>query len=787
MIIYVYEFGFMGGRINTADIVLSVVIAAGYFVLKYVGRRSGAKVYSIVQMLAFMLLALGSGYIIDNKWLFFIVLCLDGIMDYFFMDSEVYRRSMIGFLIFLPPVYVLGFAGGTDAPNLIGFLFGSVTVMVTHFICMLGVRRVEIITEQYVEQDLSLNDMLKVVEEKGAEAKQAAKAKSEFLANMSHEIRTPINAFIGMNEMIIRESTQKEIIGYAEDAKSAADLLLTLISDILDFSKMESAKMEIVPADYDIKTLLHDEYIIFASKIHDKGIEFITDFDPELPRLLHGDDVRIKRVITNLLSNAMKYTSSGSIRFSAKLISCDSTNALIRFTVSDTGIGIRQEDLGKLFEPFTRLDLDRNRYVQGTGLGMSIVCTLLILMGSNLEVKSEYGKGSDFSFVIKQGIVSSERLGKYDISVRDDEGKRRITSLRADNVRILVVDDNNMNVTVFRHYMKADGITVDSAENGYRCCELVKEHRYDLIFMDHMMPGMDGIETFRTMKSMDDNLSADTPVIMLTAAAANISETYLKEGFADYIPKPIEPSALMKKAAEFLPGRLEVVETEASCDDTSAKSSSADNATTDTAPAELPMVDGMDIRYAMLHFPDTGTLISTVRMFISASERDIAELDRYHSSGDLASYRIKVHGMKSAAALIGMVPLAGTAKLLEDAAAAGDNSVTDALHGIFIDRYRYFTALLRVFDDNGGEKADEDPSAAEHREEIARLLDSMKTAAEEIELSELDEMAEKLRGYSYPDEEKDDFEKLFDAVSAFDTDAVISAVDRIMNAYLAEK
>ncbi|MBQ4312054.1 MAG: Hpt domain-containing protein, partial [Oscillospiraceae bacterium] len=200
-----------------------------------------------------------------------------------------------------------------------------------------------------------------------------------------------------------------------------------------------------------------------------------------------------------------------------------------------------------------------------------------------------------------------------------------------------------------------------------------------------------------------------------------------------------------------------------------------------------PMVDGMDIRYAMLHFPDTGTLISTVKMFISASERDIAELDRYHASGDLASYRIKVHGMKSAAALIGMVPLAGTAKLLEDAAAAGDTSVTDALHGIFIDRYRHFTALLGVFDDKGGEKKDEKPSAAEHREEIARLLDSMKTAAEEIELSELDETAEKLREYTYPDEEKERFEKLFDAVSAFDTDAVISAAGSIMKAYPAEK
>ncbi|MBQ5417943.1 MAG: response regulator, partial [Oscillospiraceae bacterium] len=520
MTVIVFVFKVSTGM-DTAEIIFSAAIVIGYFALGYAGRRADAKVYSFVQMVAFMLLALGSGYIFDNYWLFFIVLCLDGIMDYFFLNSQVYRRSMIGFLIFLPPVCVTGFAGGTDAPPLLNFLFGSAMVMLTHFICMLGVRRVEVITEQYVEQDLSLNDMLKVVEEKGTEAKQAAKAKSEFLASMSHEIRTPINAFIGMNEMIIRESSQKEIISYAEDAKSAADLLLSLINDILDFSKMESAKMEIVPADYDIKTLLHDEYIIFASKIHDKGLEFITDFDPELPRMLHGDDVRIKRVITNLLSNAVKYTSSGSIRFSAKLVSRDSENTLIRFTVSDTGIGIKQEDLGKLFEPFTRLDVDRNRYVQGTGLGMSIVCALLILMGSNLEVKSEYGKGSDFSFVIKQGTVSSEKLGKYDISVRADEGKRRITSLRADNVRLLVVDDNNMNVTVFKHYMKADGITVDSAEDGYRCCELVKEHRYDLIFMDHMMPGMDGIETFRTMKSMDDNLSADTPVIMLTAAAAN--------------------------------------------------------------------------------------------------------------------------------------------------------------------------------------------------------------------------------------------------------------------------
>ncbi|MBQ4312098.1 MAG: hypothetical protein II773_10945, partial [Oscillospiraceae bacterium] len=213
MTVIVFVFKVSTGM-DTAEIIFSAAIVIGYFALGYAGRRADAKVYSFVQMVAFMLLALGSGYIFDNYWLFFIVLCLDGIMDYFFLNSQVYRRSMIGFLIFLPPVCVTGFAGGTDAPPLLNFLFGSAMVMLTHFICMLGVRRVELITEQYVEQDLSLNDMLKVVEEKGTEAKQAAKAKSEFLASMSHEIRTPINAFIGMNEMIIRESSQKEIISY---------------------------------------------------------------------------------------------------------------------------------------------------------------------------------------------------------------------------------------------------------------------------------------------------------------------------------------------------------------------------------------------------------------------------------------------------------------------------------------------------------------------------------------------------------------------------------------------
>lgn len=593
-------------------------------------------------------------------------------------------------------------------------------------------------------------------------ADEANEAKSRFLANISHEIRTPINAFIGMNEMILRESRQKEITGYAQDAKNAAGLLLMLINDILDFSKMESGKMEIVPVEYDMRSLLHDEYIMFASKAESKGLELEFDIDAEIPCKLVGDDIRIKQVVTNLISNAVKYTNKGKIVLSVKQSFCDDQKTVLDFKVSDTGIGIKKEDMEKLFEAFQRLEEKRNRNIQGTGLGINISLQLLNLMGSQLHVQSKYGEGSEFFFTIEQKISDPEKIGKFTCSAPDiPEAEKTFSTLEAKDVKILVVDDNPMNISVFKNYIKADGITVDEAENGYKCCELVTKNVYDIIFMDHMMPGMDGVETLHKLKEMPDNLSVNTPVIMLTAnAAANIREKFLNQGFADYLSKPIDSSKLIRKIAAFLPDKVKV------------KKMKINHSVTEKT--ELPAVDGMDLKYAQSHFAYNEQLMESIKMFLRISGTDAAQLNEIYaekvSKGEFSDYRTKVHSMKSTAAVIGLIPLAGMAKILENAAASADQETIFKLHDVFVKNWTEYKNLLKVFQTD--EEKKEKPLAAENLQSVENLLKALAKAAEDVELDSLDEIMKMLNEYEYNDDKKDLISKLNTAVEMFDTEKV---------------
>ena len=395
---------------------------------------------------------------------------------------------------------------------------------------------------------------MEILEREKEMADSASEAKSRFLANMSHEIRTPINAVLGMDEMILRESTEKPIRKYAADIMSAGKTLLSLINDILDISKVEEGKMEIIPVQYDPASLVNDLVNMTADRAARAGLKFNVKVDEHIPRILFGDEIRIRQCALNLLSNAVKYTEKGCVSLEISCEKKDDENILLSIKVDDTGIGMVREDMDKLFSPYERLDEKRNRTVEGTGLGMAITRQLLDLMGTSLNVESEYGKGSSFSFTVEQGIVSREEIGDY--TKRYNESIESASSYRemfhAPDARILVVDDTEINLTVIESLLKQTQIRIDTALSGRAALDLAAVNDYDVLFIDHMMSGMDGIETLKRIRELDKN--HDTPAVALTAnAVSGARQKYIDAGFNDYLSKPVEGARLERMLIRLLP------------------------------------------------------------------------------------------------------------------------------------------------------------------------------------------------------------------------------------------
>lgn len=530
-------------------------------------------------------------------------------------------------------------------------------------------------------------------------ADQASEAKSRFLADMSHEIRTPINAIIGMNEMILRESDNTDIRGYSQSIKQSGRTLLQLINSILDFSKIEDGKMEIVPIRYSVRNQISYFINSITDRANAKGLELIFDIDPELPSELYGDDTRINQVVMNLLTNAVKYTERGSVTMSMRRVNTDAAPDQIRilYEVKDTGIGIKEEDMVKLFESFERLDLEKNRNVEGTGLGMAITKKLLELMGSELHVSSVYGSGSTFSFELDQQIVDNAPLGDYhQASGNTTRSGYYHETFHAPDARILVVDDTKMNLLVITNLLKKTGINIDTAISGSDSIDLAGEYKYDVILMDQRMPGMDGTEAMNRIRALDNSLNADTPFICLTAdVIKGAREKYIALGFNDYLTKPVEGAELEQMLTDYIPAEKLIRVNEAG-EEISV------NASSDSAAfLELEKI-GVDIYKGIEYSGNDVEIYKEVLSAFAIEEKDRSQcLKEYYSTEDWEGYGIYVHSLKSSAQVLGATKLSELAAESEAAAKDDNEAIIQLNHNTILELYSELAELIkRVLDPN---------------------------------------------------------------------------------------
>ena len=541
-------------------------------------------------------------------------------------------------------------------------------------------------------------------------AESANNAKSDFLANMSHEIRTPINAVLGMNEMIIREDNRaldvtesdpmlvqealENINVYAGDVKKAGHNLLAIVNDILDFSKIEAGRMELVEAPYQLSSLINDINNMILFKAQDKGLKFTVEVDPSLPDELSGDEVRVRQILTNLLNNAVKYTDKGSVSLKLRGKKQEDNTLLLTIVVWDTGIGIKPEDKEQLFNKFERLEMERNSTVEGTGLGLAITQNLIGLMGGNIEVESEYGKGSIFTVNIPQKIVSDSPMGDFQTRLKDNTpgNKPYKESFRAPEAIILFVDDTRINLTVAVNLLKNTKMKIDTATSGEEAVTMASKTRYDVIFMDQRMPGMNGTEAFHKIQETENGLSKDVPVICLTAdAVIGAKERYLSEGFADYLTKPIDNFALEKLLMKYLPeDKVELVNEEIT-------EISEDESTVEEAFAVLRSV-GIEPRAGLKYCQDDVFFYRAVLAEYAYGELEKAHnLQKSYEAENWHDYSIYIHSLKSSSKMIGASALSVRAAKLEAAANIADTGTIRTEHDTMMEEYEELSAVIRSF------------------------------------------------------------------------------------------
>ncbi len=637
---------------------------------------------------------------------------------------------------------------------------------------------------------IAWNKQLQVrLKQKAEEAETAANSKSAFLANISHEIRTPLNAILGMNELVLRESRQPHIKEYAMYIKNSGKSLLTIISDILDLSKIESGKVYLVNENYSLSSLVEDVERSIQKRIMEKGLELKIYVEPELHENLKGDEVRIKQIIMNLLTNAVKYTEKGEVRLYITGTVVDNKQDLT-IEVSDTGIGMRSEDMDKLFTNFERLDLKRNRSVEGTGLGLPITKNLLVAMGGDITVSSVYGEGSTFTATVGQEIVNEEQIGDYRKKYKEKLHHEVCyhESFHAEDARILVVDDNEVNLKIVVGLAKNTKLQIDTALSAAEGLKLIRQHSYQLLLIDHMMPEMDGIEMLQHVKTMDGGIYKDIPAVAITAnALSGAKQTYLDAGFCGYLSKPIDPERFEQIIKDNLPQEY-VTECGDGNGDTATEGQETDG-TSDPKQEEEWSIPGIDIAKALSYIGGSRELyISLLQTYLDGSEERIRKLEECKNKEDIFNYDITIHGLKGISASIGADSMAIAAAGLEEACKDPQTAMTyiQMNHDHAVSQYRELLEQIKKWLANIETDGKIEKEAVTNITEMLTIISDLKTAVfeykekaactclERLYKTEIPELADEMGAKYYGI-----LDKLYQYVSDYDMDKAYELAEKL--------
>ena len=596
---------------------------------------------------------------------------------------------------------------------------------------------------------MTIVDVTKIIEQNHLmkrlvlQTEDANRAKTNFVSNMSHEIRTPMNSIVGITEILLRSRHSPKEQEYLLNIQSSGRVLLTIINDVLDCSKMEAGKMQLFDEPYDTCSLFHDLRISMENRIGHSGLELIYDIDQDIPCKLKGDMGRIRQVIINLVNNAIKYTEKGSVRFSVHVRQKNTDKVMLYYEVADTGIGIRKEDQKILFDAFQRVEMDRNRYVEGTGLGLTISQNLVNMMGGVIEVESEYGKGSRFFFTIEQTIIDPTPVSAVNYNGQKDNvtEKEAECLFIAPGAHILLVDDNELNLVVAKELLKPLRMQIDTAENGLQAVKMVRGSQYDLVLMDHMMPVMDGIEAAKAIRALPEDKYQKLPIIALTAnAMVDARKEFLNAGMNGFVAKPIDFARICNQLKLWLPKDLvrDVPKEE-------AKKLLADDLSDREIQPEDPQM-GFSFEEGVNHCGSKAALMKTIRIFYRTIDSKANKIEQCLKEGLISDYVIEIHALKSSALLIGAVPLSEAAKELEDYGKQGKTEVLEEKTPDVLTMYRDLKNILRPY----AEK-EEDAKKEFSDGEWITALQQIHQCIEQFDLDGVDQIMEQLEEYQVPE------------------------------------
>ena len=637
----------------------------------------------------------------------------------------------------------------------------------------------------------SNQELLKVVEIKRKEAKSAGKAKTDFLANMSHEIRTPMNAICGMSDLLLQTKLTDEQLDYVSTIKLSSDNLLSIINDILDFSKIEAGKMELVPQSYNLLSPLYSLQNTIDVRIGERPLDFKISIKRDMPTQLYGDEVRVQQVILNLLTNAVKYSNQGHIELIVDYEKLENDEIMLKATVKDQGIGIKKEDMPKLFEAFSQVDMERNHRIEGTGIGLTITERLVRSMGGSITLESEYGVGTTFYVSMRQkvedfnSVIDTESTDDFVVISHSNilkgfvSGKKKIAKFIAPDAKVLVVDDNEANLKVAKGLMGQYKLSVRTCTSGKAALDILETDKsFDILFIDHMMPEMDGVELTKILRSSNDDYLKYVPIIALTAnAIKGVSEMFLANGFTEYLSKPIDTERLGEVLNKWIPEnkKEEAMEEEESVAD---KNQAVDD-NDENLLNMLRQIENVDYDKAMtLCGKSEDILLSVIEVYVKSYSQIKERIDSTYAKEDLKNYAIEVHGVKSSSRSIGNDVLGEMAYRLEIEAKDGNIAYVKENHSEFVMKYEQFVGKLKEIVDKL--KTEEKIEKVKFsKEEMLSMINECISLYDEFETTKAEEVLKKLQCAECDENIMNLINDAIDSAELFDFDEVTKILTNI--------